>query len=109
MARYVPRQSDTSETAASSVIEFSHISGAFRAASIRSAALSKPPESPPPGKERIAFVNCLKAFRVGLGVRNELRDGICKLFVTFTSLHRVAPHPVRDFCGRPGACALVGW
>ena len=46
MARYVPRQSDTSETIASSVVEFSHISGAFRAASIRSVALSKRPGFP---------------------------------------------------------------
>ena len=108
MARYVPRQSDTSETAASSVIEWSNALGSFRAASIRSAALSKRPGSPP-GKERIAFVDCLKAFRVGLGVRNELRDGICKLFVTFSSLHRDAPHPARCICGGPGACALAGW
>lgn len=43
MARYVPRQSDDSETIATSVIEFTHTSGAFRAASIRSAALSKRP------------------------------------------------------------------
>ena len=46
MARYVPRQSDTSETIVSSVIEFTHTSGAFRAASIRSAALSKQPSFP---------------------------------------------------------------
>ena len=46
MARYEPRQSDTSKTIVSSVIEFSHTSGAFRAASIRSAALSKRPGFP---------------------------------------------------------------
>lgn len=46
MARYVPRQSDPSETIACSVIEFSHASGAFRAASIRSAALMKRPGFP---------------------------------------------------------------
>lgn len=46
MARYVPRQSDTSEAIASSVFEFSHTLGAFRAALIRSAPLSKRPDSP---------------------------------------------------------------
>ena len=46
MARYVPRQSDTSEAIASSVFEFSHALGAFRAALIRSAPLSKRPDSP---------------------------------------------------------------
>ena len=45
-ARYAPRQTDTSETIASSVIEFSHTSGAFRAASIKSTALSKRPGFP---------------------------------------------------------------
>lgn len=46
MARYVPRRSGTSKTAVSSVIEFSHTSGAFRAALIRSAELSKRSGSP---------------------------------------------------------------
>lgn len=46
MARYVPRRSGTSKTAVSLVIEFSHTSGAFRAALIRSAELSKRPSSP---------------------------------------------------------------
>ena len=46
MARYVPRRSDTSEAIASSVFEFSHALGAFRAALIRSAPLSKRPDSP---------------------------------------------------------------
>ena len=46
MARYVPRQPDISEAITSSVIEFSHTSGPFRAASIRSAALSKRPGFP---------------------------------------------------------------
>ena len=46
MARYVPRRSGTSKTTVSSVVEFSHTSGAFRAASIRSAPLTKRPDSP---------------------------------------------------------------
>lgn len=37
MARFEPRLSDTSETIATSVLEFSYISSAFRAAVIRSA------------------------------------------------------------------------
>ena len=46
MARYVPRRSGTYEAIALSVVESSHISGAFRAASIRSAPLTKRPDSP---------------------------------------------------------------
>lgn len=40
-ARYVPRQSDTSETAASSVIEWSNALGACRAMPIRSVAFGE--------------------------------------------------------------------
>lgn len=74
MARYVPSQSDTSETIASSVIESSHTSGAFRAASIRSAALSKRPGFPSPINalpSRIASRLSVLGLSSGLSNREE--------------------------------------